>query len=263
MHEKTPLGERILKHWQTHHPQMVAQLRKDHQLEQTLHETEERIADLLYELTCVKKMDYQAAWETAMAGMGIPPERGPPATIVRGFEPEQDPPARDFRITASHRIGEGSLREKALANIEAIRALKQIEAENRDATEAEKPILARYAGWGAMAGAFRPSPSQDWQPVASQLRELLTKVEYEAARASTPNAHFTSPLVVEAMWQGMRRFGLGAGAQILGLVLALPRTRGGETNPGAGGQDSGMDPQTSARWLHALEQPQVGPPPGH
>ena len=48
-----------------------------------------------------------------------------------------------------------------------------------------------------------------------------------------------------------------------GLVLALPRTRGGETNPGAGGQDSGMDPQTCAGWLHPLEQPQVGPAPGH
>ena len=87
-------------------------------------------------------------------GMGIPSERGPPATIIRGFEPEQEKnPARGFRITAAHRIGEGSLWEKALANIEAIRALKRIEAENRDATEAEKSILARYAGWGAMAGA--------------------------------------------------------------------------------------------------------------
>jgi hypothetical protein len=107
--------------------------------------------------------------------MGIPVERGPPAKIVRGFEPEQQKlPARDFRITASNRIGEGSLREKALDNIAAIRALKQIEAENRDATEAEKSIMVRYAGWGAMAGAFRPSPSQDWQPVANQLQELLT-----------------------------------------------------------------------------------------
>ena len=73
MHEKTPIGLRILKHWQTHHPQMVAQLRKEHQLEQTLHEVEERTADLLYELTCVKKMDYQAAWETAMAEWAFPP----------------------------------------------------------------------------------------------------------------------------------------------------------------------------------------------
>ena len=226
----------ILKHWQTHHPQMVAELPSDHQLEQTLHEAQERTGDLLYELTCVQKMDYQAAWETAMRGMGIPSERGPPATIIRGFEPEQEKPtARDFRITASHHIGEGSLREKALANIEAIRTLKQIEAENRDATDAEKSILARYAGWGAMANAFRPSPPQDWQPVANQLRELLTKEEYEAARASTPNAHFTSPLVIEAMWQAMQRFGLDrrrADPRAVDGRRPFPRTHAGRASAG-------------------------------
>ena len=151
------------------------------------------------------------------ARVGLLAERGPPtATIVRGLETEkEEPPARDFRINASHHIGEGTLREKALANIEAIRTLKLIEAENRDATDAEKTILVRYAGWGAMPGAFRPYPTQEWQPVANQLRELLTKDEYEAARASTPNAHFTSPAVIEAMWQAMQRFGLSRGAQIL------------------------------------------------
>ena len=123
--------------------------------------------------------------------------------------------SRDFRIRDFHQIGQGSLREKALANIEAIRVLKQVEAEKREATEAEKITLARYAGWGALANAFRPYPPQEWQNIAAQLHELLTKEEYEAARASTPNAHFTSPLVIEAMWQAMKRFGLQEGTQIL------------------------------------------------
>ncbi len=149
-------------------------------------------------------------------GMDLPAGRGPPATIIRGLETEEEKTAaRDFRISAANHIGEGSLREKALANIEAIRTLKLIETENRDATDAEKSILVRYAGWGAMPSAFRPYPPQDWQSAANQLRELLTKDEYEAARASTPNAHFTSPLVIEAMWQALQRFGLGADAQIL------------------------------------------------
>jgi hypothetical protein len=79
--------------------------------------------------------------------MDLPSERGPPAaTIIRGLETEQEKTtARDFRIKATHHIGEGSLREKALANIEAIRTLKQIETENRDATDAEKSVLVRYA----------------------------------------------------------------------------------------------------------------------
>jgi len=72
------------------------------------------------------------------------------------LETEQEKTAaRDFRITASHHIGEGGLRGKALTNIEAIRTLNQIETENRDATEAGKSILVRYAGLGAMPSAFR------------------------------------------------------------------------------------------------------------
>jgi hypothetical protein len=64
MHDWNLLGQMILKHWQTHHPKMLAELQSNHQLEQTLHETEERAGDLLYELVSVRKMDYPAAWET-------------------------------------------------------------------------------------------------------------------------------------------------------------------------------------------------------
>src|ERR1017187_3917969 len=88
-------------------------------------------------------------------GMGVPAERGPPSespAALREIEPEEEPPppSRDFRIEDAHRIGEGGLKEKARDNIAAIRALKRIESENREATEAEKALLARYAGWGAL-----------------------------------------------------------------------------------------------------------------
>jgi N-6 DNA methylase len=150
-------------------------------------------------------------------GVGVAPEREPRAAILaEEVGPEPEPaPARDFRINNAHGIGEGTLREKALANLQAIRALKQIETENRDADETEKARLARYTGWGALANVFKPYPPQEWQAVADQLRELLSDDEYEAARASTPNAHFTSPVVIDAMWQAMQRFGLESGAQIL------------------------------------------------
>jgi adenine-specific DNA methylase len=153
-----------------------------------------------------------------IARVGADAGRDPPPALLAEEEvgPGPEPaPGRDFRIKDAHGIGEGSLREKALANLQAIRTLKQIEAENRDANETEKAQLARYTGWGALANAFQPYPPQEWQAVAAQLREPLTPDEYEAARASTPNAHFTSPLVIEAMWQALRRFGLASGVQIL------------------------------------------------
>jgi hypothetical protein len=66
-----------------------------------------------------------------------------------------------------------------------------------------------------MPNAFEPRPPRDWQSVADELRNLLTAEEYASARASTPNAHYTSPAVVQAIWQAMERFGLQTGAQIL------------------------------------------------
>jgi len=107
------------------------------------------------------------------------------------------------------------LKQKAQANLAAIRTLKTIEAENRQATPEEKGVLVKYTGWGAMPNAFSAEPPRDWQAVANELRDALTAEEYTSARASTPNAHYTSPEVIQAIWQAMERFGLQPGAQIL------------------------------------------------
>ena len=154
---------------------------------------------------------------TGDAGMGVPSGRGPPEpAIIRQAEPEPDLfPSRDFRITDADRIGEGSLRDKAFDNIEAIRTLKRIEAESRAPTDGEKSLLVKYTGWGAMANAFRPYPPSEWQHTATELRELLTPSEYDSARASTPNAHYTSPAVIKSVWQAMQRLGLRPSSQIL------------------------------------------------
>jgi N12 class adenine-specific DNA methylase len=73
----------------------------------------------------------------------------------------------------------------------------------------------KYAGWGAMPGAFEPRGSREWRGVADELSRLLTLEEYAFARASTPNAHYTSPEVVQAIWKAMERFGLEPGAHVL------------------------------------------------
>ena len=79
-------------------------------------------------------------------------------------------------------------------NIAAIRTLQAIEAEGRFATSDEQKILSRYVGWGGVADAFDPS-KENWAGEYAELKGLLTEQEYEAARASTLNAHYTSPTV--------------------------------------------------------------------
>jgi N12 class adenine-specific DNA methylase len=157
------------------------------------------------------------------AGVGVPADRGPPVTrVLFDLNPATPAkPSRDFRITEVHRIGQGGLQEKARDNLAAIRTLKRLEAENRDATDAEKSILARYVGWGSMPNAFDRSPPDEWKRASHEVKQLLTGDEYESARASTPNAHFTSPMVIEAVWDGMRRLGLAKGAQILEPSLGV------------------------------------------
>jgi N12 class adenine-specific DNA methylase len=130
------------------------------------------------------------------------------------LEPEPKP-SRDFVIRDYLRTGEGSLHQKALENIAAIRVLKQIEADDREPTGTEKEFLSKYVGWGAMAQAFERYPSKEWQFVAEALKRDLTPEEYESARASTPNAHFTSPMVISGIWKAMERMGISACPQIL------------------------------------------------
>jgi N12 class adenine-specific DNA methylase len=156
-------------------------------------------------------------------------ERGPPPDSqsviregeVRDIEPEPAPPSHDFRITEAHRIGQGGLKEKTRDNIAAIRTLRQVEDESRAATEAEKSVLARFSGWGALSNVFHPHPRSDWEEIAREVRQILSAEEYDSARGSTPNAHFTSPLVIQALWQAMERFGLAPGAQILEPSLGV------------------------------------------
>ncbi|NPV80789.1 MAG: DEAD/DEAH box helicase family protein [Firmicutes bacterium] len=121
----------------------------------------------------------------------------------------------NYRISNEDRIGEGGAKTKYRANVEAIRLLKQLESEGRQATPEEQKVLVKYVGWGGLSRAFQPPTSWDrneeWANEYKELRELLSNEEYEAARGSTLNAHYTSPTVVKAMWSGLRRLGFKGG----------------------------------------------------
>jgi hypothetical protein len=158
------------------------------------------------------------------------------------FEPEPEhKPSRDFRITDAHRIGQGGLHEKARDNIAAIRLLKTLEAENRDATDEEKAVLARYVGWGGMPNVFGNYPPDEWRSTGRAVKELLTTEEYESARASTPNAHFTSPQVIEAIWSGLHHLGLGKGAQVLEPAMGVGNFFGLMPETMDGGHRTGVE----------------------
>ena len=117
--------------------------------------------------------------------------------------------AQNFHITDDH-LGEGGAKTKYAFNIAAIQTLKQIEAEGRQARPDEQEILSRYVGWGGLPQAF-DAENASWQKEYQQLKSLLTDEEYAAARGSTLNAHYTSPVVIRAMYEALGSMGFQDG----------------------------------------------------
>lgn len=159
-------------------------------------------------------------------------------------EPESErQPSRDFRITAAHGVGTGGLHRKALDNIEAIKLLKILETEDREATDEEKAVLVKYAGWGALAQVFEYEwrIRDEWKETARQVQELLTEEEYESAKASTPNAHFTSPTVINAVWEGLQRLGIKQDAEILEPAMGVGHFFGLMPDAMQGGRRTGVE----------------------
>ena len=122
---------------------------------------------------------------------------------------EQDAATENFHITDDD-LGVGGPRVKYRMNVEAIRTLKQIEDEGRSATEAEQEVLSRYVGWGGIPDAFDPDKAE-WSAEYQELKSLLTDSEYKSARASTLNAHYSSPLVIKAIYETIGNMGFEKG----------------------------------------------------
>ena len=121
----------------------------------------------------------------------------------------QKPPAENFRIMDDD-LGKGGAKEKFWRNIKAIATLKQTEAEGRNATPEEQHILSQYVGWGGLADAFDPDKA-GWRAEYDELKGVLSPEEYAAARASTLNAHYTSPTVIRAIYDAVESMGFQTG----------------------------------------------------
>ena len=136
----------------------------------------------------------------------------PPAVLTPPKKKKQnalayplDADGRNYRITDDH-IGEGAPLERFQRNLDAIRTLKAIEAENRTATAEEQAVLAQYVGWGGLADFF-----DEKNPRYNELKDLLTDAEYAAARESTLTAVYTPPVVIRSIYAALGQMGFTQG----------------------------------------------------
>ena len=133
---------------------------------------------------------------------------------LRFDEPEHDPPAplppaENFRILDDD-LGKGGAKAKFRANMAAINLLKELEFEGLQASPEQQEILSRYVGWGGLADAFDEN-KPNWADEFAELYATLSPEEYAAARASTLNAHYTSPTVIKAIYEAVGSMGFQTG----------------------------------------------------
>ena len=133
----------------------------------------------------------------------LSPEPEPSGSVL------QDGKGQNFRITDDH-LGEGGPRLKYQANVKAIRLLKELEAAGQQATSEQQEVLSRYVGWGGIPEVFEPEKTA-WAREYNELKELLTTEEYEMARGSTLNAHYTSPMIIRAIYEAVEQMGFRTG----------------------------------------------------
>ena len=146
----------------------------------------------------------------------IPAEENhlPYDVVIQTIRTEEHGPVKpaekiNFRIT-DDALGHGGPKAKFRMNIDAIRTLKAIESEQRLATANEQEVLSRYVGWGGCADAFDET-KESWSSEYTELKDLLTEKEYESARASVLNAHYTSPAVIKAIYKAIENMGFRTG----------------------------------------------------
>ena len=127
-----------------------------------------------------------------------------------GNKPSATGSVDNFEITDDVGLGEGGLTRKFKDNVDAIKLIKALESEGRQATPEERIKLAKYVGFGALKGVFDKANKQ-WAKQYQELKDLLTDQEYESARASVLNAHYTSKEIVNSIYSGIERLGFKGG----------------------------------------------------
>ena len=126
-----------------------------------------------------------------------------------GKETPQKQPKLNFHYNLWE-VEKGGAKTRYQWNIDAIRTLKKIEAENRLATQEEQAVLSKFVGWGGLSQAFDENNAA-WSKEYAELKELLSDEEYSAARATVNNAFYTSPEIATCINSALVQFGFKGG----------------------------------------------------
>ena len=160
-------------------------------------------SDTSHEPTPVVYIPVDGEWQ------GFPSIAAAEKAALEEFQKETRRRARNFRITNEH-LGEGGAKAKCRANIEAIQLLQYLERNGFQASPEQQVKLSGYVGWGGIPEVFDEN-KPDWSKEYAELKSLLTPDEYEAARGSTLNAHYTSPAVIRAIYEAVGSMGFEGG----------------------------------------------------
>ena len=140
---------------------------------------------------------------------GFPSVAAAEQAAYADFKAESHRNAQNFHIT-DDALGVGGAKAKFRANMAAIHLLQELEFEGLQASSEQQEILSRYVGWGGLADAFDEN-KPNWSDEFAELYATLSPEEYAAARASTLNAHYTSPTVIKAIYEAVGNMGFQTG----------------------------------------------------
>ena len=108
----------------------------------------------------------------------------------------------------------GGAKQRFRNNVEAIKLVSRLIISQKEATDEEKKVLAKYVGWGGLAQAF-DERNVAWQNEYKELKDVLSIEEYAAAKGSVLNAHYTSKTVIDGIYKALERFGVKGNNRIL------------------------------------------------
>ena len=158
--------------------------------------------------TLIPEERRMTAAEFMASGFEVIEENGEPT--IKSEPTAAQTETHNFVISDDDYGVSGGAKTRYADNVAAIKTLKTIESEHRTATPEEQNILSKYTGWGAIPQAFDIN-NDKWRTEYAELRTLLTPDEYAAARKSTLNAHYTSPTVISAIYDGLKNLGFESG----------------------------------------------------